>query len=257
MFLACCASHQLFSRLRRINELRAAKGALGLRTALSGAMVAIDPKRAKTARGRRALEKMVLRPDHEKGGELDASILCDCLRGSLICKDFTVINSVLELLVWLDDEHGDDEEGSPSAVYRSLSGPQRANSARRAAPREPGREARWSQAPEARGRRPAGTWRRRLAGRGRRGRRVHARGRGRPRQCRCYARGRAETPEAGGPQGRRAPLARAALRHTVSFYASRAGAALVVGIMNRVWLSCVDERAIALPRGRQPTIALP
>ena len=79
---------------------------------------------------------------------------------------------------------------------------------------------------------------------------MHARGRGRPRQARCYARGRAETPEAGGPQGRRAPLARAALRHTVSFYASRAGAALVVGIMNRVWLSCVDERAIALPRGK-------
>ena len=86
---------------------------------------------------------------------------------------------------------------------------------------------------------------------------MHARGGRRPRQARCYARGRAETPEAGGPQGRRAPLARAALRHTVSFYASRAGAALVVGIMNRVWLSCVDEHAIALPRGRQPTIALP
>ena len=81
---------------------------------------------------------------------------------------------------------------------------------------------------------------------------MHARGRGRPRQSRCHPARRAETPEAGGPQGRRAPLARAALRHTVSFYASRAGAALVVGVMKRVWLSCVDERAIALPRGRQP-----
>ena len=86
---------------------------------------------------------------------------------------------------------------------------------------------------------------------------MHARGRGRPRQSCRYSARRAETPEAGGPQGRRAPLARAALRHTVSFYASRAGAALVVGITNRVWRSCVDERAIALPRGRQPTIALP
>ena len=86
---------------------------------------------------------------------------------------------------------------------------------------------------------------------------MHARGRGRPRQSRCYPARRAETPEAGGPQGRRAPLARAALRHTVSFYASGTGAALSLGIMKRMWLSCVDERAIALPRGRQPTIALP
>ena len=77
---------------------------------------------------------------------------------------------------------------------------------------------------------------------------MHARGRGRPRQARCYPARRAETPEAGGPQGRRAPLARAALWHTVSFYAST-GAALAVFIMKRVWLSCVDERAIALPRG--------
>ena len=81
---------------------------------------------------------------------------------------------------------------------------------------------------------------------------MHARGRGRPRQSRCYPARRAETPEAGGPQGRRAPLARAALRHTVSFYASRAGAALSLGIMKCVWQSCVDERAIAIPRGRQP-----
>ena len=86
---------------------------------------------------------------------------------------------------------------------------------------------------------------------------MHARGRGRPRQARCYPARRAETPEAGGPQGRRAPLARAALRHTVSFYASRAGAALVVGIMNRVWLSCVDEHAIALPRGGSRQLPCP
>ena len=77
---------------------------------------------------------------------------------------------------------------------------------------------------------------------------MHARGRGRPRQSRCYPARRAETPEAGGPQGRRPPLALAALWHTVSFYASRAGAALVVGVMKRMWLLCVDERAIALPR---------
>ena len=76
---------------------------------------------------------------------------------------------------------------------------------------------------------------------------MHARGRGRPRQSRCYPARRAETPEAGGPQGRRAPLAGAALRagHTVIFYASRAVAALSLGIMKRVWPSCVDERAIA------------
>ena len=82
---------------------------------------------------------------------------------------------------------------------------------------------------------------------------MHARGRGRPRQSRCYPARRAETPEAGGPQGRRAPLAGAALWHTVSVYASRTGAALAVffGIMK--WLSCVDERAIANPRGRQPS----
>ena len=56
----------------------------------------------------RALEKMVLRPAHKAGGELDASLLCDCLRGALNYKDFTVINSVVELMTWLDDEMGDE-----------------------------------------------------------------------------------------------------------------------------------------------------
>ena len=56
----------------------------------------------------RALEKMVLRPKHEVGGALDAKPLCDCLRGALNCRDFTMISSVVELLLWLDDEFGDE-----------------------------------------------------------------------------------------------------------------------------------------------------
>ena len=56
----------------------------------------------------RAIEKMVLRPSHVPGGELNASSCCDCLRSSLICKDFTVVNSVVELLEWLDQELGDE-----------------------------------------------------------------------------------------------------------------------------------------------------
>ena len=56
----------------------------------------------------RSLEKMTLRPDHALGSALDGSVLCDCLRGALNCRDFTVISSVVELLVWLDEEFGDE-----------------------------------------------------------------------------------------------------------------------------------------------------
>ena len=48
------------------------------------------------------------RPEHTPGEPPDASKLCDCLRGALMCKDFTVINSVVEMLVWLDHEMGDE-----------------------------------------------------------------------------------------------------------------------------------------------------
>ena len=67
-----------------------------------------DPSQAPLKGPWRALEKMVLRPAHKAGGELDASLLCDCLRGALNCKDFTVINSVVELMTWLDNEMGDE-----------------------------------------------------------------------------------------------------------------------------------------------------
>jgi hypothetical protein len=48
--------------------------------------------------------KKVLRPGHSVGRKLDASGLCDVLRGALICKDFTAVTSVVELLLWLDPE---------------------------------------------------------------------------------------------------------------------------------------------------------
>ena len=59
----------------------------------------------------RALEKVVLRPGSTQADSaLDASHLCDCLRGSLICKDFTVISSVLEWLTSLDQDIGPKEQ---------------------------------------------------------------------------------------------------------------------------------------------------
>ena len=57
----------------------------------------------------RALEKMVLRPEHTPSSELDASKLCDVLRGSLVCKDFNDILQVFEALSNLDHEYGNFE----------------------------------------------------------------------------------------------------------------------------------------------------
>ena len=52
----------------------------------------------------RALEKMVLRPEHTPSSELDASKLCDVLRGSLVCKSFMEILNVFESLSYPDHE---------------------------------------------------------------------------------------------------------------------------------------------------------
>jgi len=62
----------------------------------------------------RAIEKMALRVESAggkcgalKGGALDATPLCDVLRGSLQCKDFTMLVTALEELKALDSEFGD------------------------------------------------------------------------------------------------------------------------------------------------------
>ena len=62
----------------------------------------------------RAIEKMALRVESEEGecgalkeGPLDATPLCDVLRGSLQCEDFTMLVTALELLEALDSELGD------------------------------------------------------------------------------------------------------------------------------------------------------
>ena len=62
----------------------------------------------------RAIEKMALRVESAGGkcgalkeGPLDATPLCDVLRGSLQCKDFTMLVTALEELKALDSEFGD------------------------------------------------------------------------------------------------------------------------------------------------------
>ena len=62
----------------------------------------------------RAIEKMALRVESAgekcgalKDGPLDAAPLCDVLRGSLQCKDFTMLLTAFELLEALDAEFGD------------------------------------------------------------------------------------------------------------------------------------------------------
>ena len=62
----------------------------------------------------RAVEKMALRVESAGGkcgalkeGPLDATPLCDVLRGSLQCKDFTMLVTALEELKALDSEFGD------------------------------------------------------------------------------------------------------------------------------------------------------
>ena len=62
----------------------------------------------------RAIEKMALRTESEEGecgalkeGPLDATSLCDVLRGSLQCEDFTMLVTALDLLEALDSEFGD------------------------------------------------------------------------------------------------------------------------------------------------------
>ena len=62
----------------------------------------------------RAIEKMALRVESAgekcgalKDGPLDAAPLCDVLRGSLKCKDFTMLLAAFELLEALDAEFGD------------------------------------------------------------------------------------------------------------------------------------------------------
>ena len=62
----------------------------------------------------RAIEKMALRVGSAgekcgalKDGPLDATPLCDVLRGSLRCKDFTMLLTAFELLEALDNEFGD------------------------------------------------------------------------------------------------------------------------------------------------------
>jgi len=62
----------------------------------------------------RAIEKMALRVESTgekcgalKDGPLDAAPLCDVLRGSLRCKDFTMLLTAFELLEALDGEFGD------------------------------------------------------------------------------------------------------------------------------------------------------
>ena len=62
----------------------------------------------------RAIEKMALRTESEEGecgalkeGPLDATSLCDVLRGSLQCEDFTMLVTALDLLKALDSEFGD------------------------------------------------------------------------------------------------------------------------------------------------------
>ena len=60
----------------------------------------------------RALEKMVLQSQHQPGQgveTLDASKLCDCLRGAIQCSDFASINTVLELLTYLDNDLGEPD----------------------------------------------------------------------------------------------------------------------------------------------------
>jgi hypothetical protein len=64
----------------------------------------------------RAIEKMALRTESAgvkcgalKEGPLDATPLCDVLRGSLQCNDFTMLVTALDLLKALDSEFGDLE----------------------------------------------------------------------------------------------------------------------------------------------------
>ena len=64
----------------------------------------------------RAIEKMALRTESAgvkcgalMEGPLDATPLCDVLRGSLQCKDFTMLVTALDLLKALDSEFGDLE----------------------------------------------------------------------------------------------------------------------------------------------------
>ena len=63
----------------------------------------------------RVLEKIVFRQEHEPGddlAQLDASSICDCLRGAIQCPDFSTISSVVELLTWLDNS----DMGQPDRV---------------------------------------------------------------------------------------------------------------------------------------------
>ena len=62
--------------------------------------------------GMRAVEKMALRPGAGPGKPLDSSKLCDVLRGSLVCADFTVLTFALELLESLDVELTPDTGGA-------------------------------------------------------------------------------------------------------------------------------------------------
>ena len=60
--------------------------------------------------GWRALEKMVLRPGALEPGAnpLDSANLLDIVRGSLRCADFNVLVTVLDMLLNMDDEFGND-----------------------------------------------------------------------------------------------------------------------------------------------------
>ena len=55
----------------------------------------------------RAIEKMVLRDSHQNGSELDASLLCDVLRGGLVAESIAELLGALDLLKACDHEHGD------------------------------------------------------------------------------------------------------------------------------------------------------
>ena len=81
---------------------------LALIARLTGANAQAAPLKG----GWRALEKMVFQAGREKGGPLDASRLCDVLRGALNCKSFVEVVSVVDLLMLLDTSLSDAEDAT-------------------------------------------------------------------------------------------------------------------------------------------------
>ena len=73
---------------------------------LTGAQAQMAPLKG----GWRALEKMTLSAEHKAGAGLDATRICDCLRGALNCKSFVEIVSIVDLLQVLDKSLSGDEE---------------------------------------------------------------------------------------------------------------------------------------------------